>query len=160
MQSMKNVLIIGGIITLLIAGGIWWLSVRQPPSESVALDDAEVIATSGLHWHPQLRIYVNGEPRVIPPNIGVGIQHASMPTYDPAMRMMAIHTHEADGTIHFEFPGRVTREDTRLGNFFTIWGKDLMEFGSRVTMTVNGVENGELGAYEMKDGDVIELRYE
>jgi len=76
------------------------------------------------------------------------------------MRMNAIHTHEPDGTIHFEFPARVTREDTKLENFFTILGMDMMSFVSSVTTTVNGEETAELGEYEMKDGDKIELRYE
>tara|TARA_B100000745_G_scaffold126015_1_gene82109 strand:- start:3700 stop:3861 length:162 start_codon:yes stop_codon:yes gene_type:complete len=49
--------------------------------------------------------------------------------------------------------------NTKLKNFFVIWGKDMMSFGENVTMTVNGKENMELGEYEMKDGDIIELRY-
>ena len=83
-----------------------------------------------------------------------------MPTFDQNMRMTAMHTHESDGTIHLEFPGLVKRNDTTLGNFFRIWGKDFMSFGSSVTMMVNGKANTELDSYEMKDGDKIELRYE
>jgi len=104
---------------------------------------------------------VNDEKQDIPADIGIGTQYASMPTFDQSMRMTAMHTHEGDGTIHLEFSGRVTREDTTLGNFFQIWGKDMMsDFGTLTTMTVNGKENTELGEYEMKDGDKIELYYE
>ena len=83
-----------------------------------------------------------------------------MPTFDSAMRMTAMPTHEDMPIIHMEFSKRVSKEDTRLGNFFKIWGKGFMEFGSTVTMSVNGTQNTELENYEMKDGDKIELRYE
>lgn len=150
---MKNFVISIVVIILLLIGATWW-------SKSLQSKDPNVISRSGLHWHPELTILVNGVKQEIPANIGIGVQNASKPIYDPSMRMTAMHTHEPDGTIHLEFPGRVMREDTKLGNFFSIWGKGMMEFGSSVTMTVNGVENTELGNYEMKDNDKIELRYE
>lgn len=151
---MKNILIIGGIAILLLVGGVWW-------SNSLQSSDPETISTRGVHWHPRIEIYVQGEKQEIPANIGIGIQYASTPTFDQNMRMTAMHTHEPDGTIHLEFPVRVTREDTKLKNFFAIWGKDMMkDFGTLAEMTVNGEENAELGEYEMKDGDKIELRYE
>jgi hypothetical protein len=150
---MKNIFVIGGLAVLLLIGGVWW-------SNSLQESDPDTISTRGVHWHPQVEIYIKGEKQEIPANIGIGPQYASMPTFDTSMRMTAMHTHEPDGTIHLEFPARVTREDTTLGNFFAIWGKGLMSFGSSVTMTVNGEENTELEDYEMKDGDKIELRYE
>jgi len=150
---MKNIFIIGGLTILLFIGGVWW-------SKSLQSSDLNVISTQGVHWHPQLTMYVNGEKQNIPSDIGIGTQYASMPTFDSSMRMTAMHTHEPDGTIHLEFPGLVKRDDTTLGNFFRIWSKNFMEFGSSVTMTVNGKENTEYENYEMKDGDRIELRYE
>ena len=33
-------------------------------------------------------------------------------------------------------------------------------FGVLSSMTINGIENSELGNYQMKDGDKIVLRYE
>lgn len=151
---MKNIFIIGGIAILLLVGGVWW-------SNSIQSSDPDTISTRGVHWHPQIEIYVQGEKQEIPANIGIGMQYASTPTFDQNMRMTAMHTHEPDGTIHLEFPARVTREDTKLKNFFAIWGKDMMsDFGTLTKMTVNGEENAELGEYEMKDGDKIELQYE
>ena len=152
-NGVKNIFIIGGLATLLLIGGVWWLNSLQE-------SDPNIISTQGVHWHPQIEVYVKGEKQEIPANIGIGPQYASMPTFDVSMRMTAMHTHEPDGTIHLEFPARVTKEDTTLGNFFRIWGKDFMSFGSSVTMTVNGEENTKLENYEMKDGDKIELRYE
>jgi hypothetical protein len=149
----KKILIISGAAILLLVGSVWW-------SNSLQSNDPDVISTRGIHWHPQLTIYVNEEKQEIPANTGIGTQYASTPTYDMNMRMTAMHTHEPDGTIHLEFPARVTRDDTKLKNFFAIWGKDMMSFGSSVIMTVNGKEDTELGEYEMKDGDKIVLKYE
>ncbi|MEX2013746.1 MAG: hypothetical protein WD896_00125 [Parcubacteria group bacterium] len=151
---MKNLLIIIVIIAAL-AGGVYW-------SKSLQSNDPNILSTRGIHWHPILTIYVKGEKQIIPPNIGIGTQYASTPTYDSGMRMTAIHTHDDanEGVIHFEFSGVVRKEDTTLGQFFKIWGKDINSLGSNVKMTVNGQENTELGEYPMKDGDKIELRYE
>ena len=150
---MKTILIISVSVMLLLVGGLRW-------SKSLQESDPNIISTRGIHWHPHIEIYVKGEKQEIPTNIGIGTQYGSMPTFDASMRMTAMHTHEADGTIHFEFPAHVTREDTKLSNFFRIWGKDFISFGSSVTMTVHGKENTELQNYEMKDGDMIVLRYE
>ena len=150
---MKNIVIIIVAVALLLGGGVWW-------SQSLQASDPDVISRSGIHWHPTLTMYVKGVKQEIPANIGIGIQYTSMPTFDSSMAMTAMHTHESDGTIHLEFPGLVKRDDITLGNFFRIWGKDFMEFGSSVAMTVNGQPNTELAKYEMKDGDTIELRYE
>jgi len=150
---MKNTLIVGGIVLVLLVGGAWW-------SRSLSGGGSEVISANGLHWHPTLEIYVKGEKQNIPANIGIGPHYVSMPTFDSSMRMTAMHTHEPDGTIHLEFSGRVAKDDITLGNFFRIWGKDMRSFGTTMTMTVNGIENTEYENYPMRDGDVIELRYE
>ena len=152
---MKNVLIIFGIVAVLLGGSLWW-------SKNLQDKDLNIIARNGLHWHPILEIYVKGEKQIIPPDLGIGTQYASTPTYDPSMRMTAIHTHDDadDGIIHLEFSSTVRKEDVKLSNFFNIWGKDINSFGSNVSMMVNGEPNAELGDYEMKDGDKIELRYE
>ena len=74
-----------------------------------------------------------------------------------------IHTHSEDaaqGVLHLEFSGRVTKDDVKLGNFFKNWGKDMSEFGSAMTMTVNGKENTEFGSYAMADGDKIVMKFE
>lgn len=112
---------------------------------------SEVISTNGLHWHSALAIYVKGEQIEIPANIGLGAVH------NP------IHTHvedAPDGVIHLEFGGFVRKDNTKLGEFFKAWEKDITSFGSNMKMTVNGVENTEFENYFMQDGDKIELRYE
>jgi|SRR3989344_6120787 len=138
---MKNTLIIIGAAILLLLGGAWW-------SKSLQSKDPNLISAKGIHWHPELVIYVKGEKIEIPQNIGLGAVH------------QPVHTHEDLPLIHLEFPGMVKKGDITLGQFFKNWGKDIRSFGMNMKMTVNGQENTEYENYEMKDGDKIELRYE
>ena len=63
------------------------------------------------HYHPKLRIVIDGAEVPVPPNIGV----------DPATgAMSALHTHEDDGTVHIEADSE--DEAFTLGQFFTQWG--------------------------------------
>ncbi len=75
------------------------------------------------------------------------------------MRMTAIHTRDLDGTVHLEFPGRVTDDDLRLGNVFKIWARKLDAYGSKLNMTVNGTESEAGARYAIRDGDKIILSY-
>ncbi len=149
---MKTIIIVVGITAVLLIG-IVWLSSRGS-------NDSDVIAKGGIHWHPHLEIIVKGEKVEIPPNIGLGPTALGKPTYSARMGMTAMHTHEADGVIHLEFPGIVREEDLRLGNFFIIWGKDPASFGQLVSAKINGQENPDWMNHMMADGDTIELRYE
>ena len=133
-------------ILVLVVGLVWWAKSNQ--KEQVASDDSNILSMRGLHTHPELKIFVKGEQVEIPQNIGLGVTH------------QPIHTHDDVPIVHLEYPAKVTREDTRLGKFFTVWGKDFREFGQNVTMTVNGEPNAELMDYQMKDGDKIILKYE
>ena len=138
---MNKTLSIGGAIVFLLAGGVWW-------SKSLESNDPNIVATGGIHWHPQLEIYVKGEKQNIPQNIGLGAVH------------QPVHTHEDLPLLHLEFSGRVTKDDIRLGNFFRNWGKDMNEFGTNMKMAVNGKENMEFGDYVMRDKDQIELNFD
>lgn len=133
-------------ILVLVVGLIWWAKVNQ--TEQVTSSDSNIVSVKGLHTHPELKIFVKGEQIEIPQNIGLGAKHEPM------------HTHDDAPIVHLEYPAKVTKEDTRLGKFFAVWGKDFREFGQNVTMTVNGTPNTEYENYEMKDKDKIELRYE
>ena len=112
--------------------------------------DSEVVARNGLHWHPELTIYIKGEKQELPANIGIGAIH------------QPIHTHDDNdqGIVHMEFPGLVRQQDAMLGQFFKNWGKDLRSFGSNMKMTVNGAETTEYENYVMRDQDKIELRFD
>lgn len=115
------------------------------------------ISLTGVHWHITLTIRIHGRDEVIPASIGLGSTHAPM------------HTHDTDGVIHLERDGKVTTDDTRLKNFFTIWGKRFNRqciidscTGSNGTVQfrVNGHVNTAFEQYAMKDQDQIEIVYE
>ena len=151
---MKTILIIGAAAVLLLVGGSLW-------SRSIANSDPDVIASGGIHWHPQLSIYIKGVKQGIPANLGIGAQFASTNGYDPQMQMAAVHTHDDLPLIHLEFmSGPVHKEDVRLGQFFKIWGKDMRSLGTNMRMTVNGKTSTDYENYVMHDGDKIELNYD
>lgn len=151
--------VIGGIglLTLVIfAGGIFLMS-RQ---DGGSIPQEQVVTRNGLHWHPKLTILINGKKQEIPPNIGLGAVHQKIHTHDEDAK---------DGVVHMEMQGVVTKDDTKLGNFFRIWGKEFNKnsiLGNKngpagtVKMIVNGKENLEFENYLMKDKDVIEIKYE
>lgn len=138
---------VGALVALAIASII----VLPKPSAPVGSNDPDVVAVGGMHWHPQLAIYVKDEKLELPPDMGLGAVHKPM------------HTHAEDsgqGIVHLEFAGMVRQSDIMLGRFFEIWGKDIRSFGSNMKMTVNGTENTEYENYVMRDGDKIELRFD
>ncbi len=99
-----------------------------------------------LHWHPVLKILVDGEAEVIPANAGLeGSCHRPL------------HTHDSTGIIHIE--AQVTR-DYLLEEFMDgILGKPITRDGYEVKMTVDGKPSEELGKLAMKDGQKIVLEY-
>lgn len=121
-------------------------------------DVAARVAAAGLdlgpmgtaeHYHPQLRIVIDGADVPVTPNIGV----------DPTTgAMSALHTHEGDGTIHIEADS--VGEVFTLGQLFTQWGVALTpqqigglraEPGQQVQVTSNGTK---------VTGDPADLRLE
>ena len=102
-------------------------------------DVAARVANAGLdlgpmgmaeHYHPHLRIIINGNEVPVPANIGV----------DPATgAMSALHTHETDGTIHIE-------ADT-VGEVFTL-GQLFIQWGVKLTPT-------QIGGVEAQDGQKV-----
>lgn len=153
-RAVKRALKIGAAIA--IAGGsigsfVWYAASRPPVPEN------EIISQRGIHWHPELTITIKGQKQEIPANLGLGAIH------------QPIHTHDSTGVLHLEIQRLVRRDDTKLGRFFKIWGKEFnlnCIFDScngaegKMTIKVNGNENTEFENYEMKDKDKIEILYE
>lgn len=137
---MRNTfLVVGAAAVLLVGGSLWTREAQARPG---------IVSTNGLHWHPQLEIYVRGEKIEIPQNIGLGAVHRP------------VHTHEDPPIIHLEFGNIVREEDIMLGEFFESWGRDMRSFGENMRMTVNGVDNTEYERYLMRDKDIITLHYD
>jgi len=120
-------------------------------------EPSDIISRDGIHWHSDLAIYIKGVKQEVSANLGIGIVH------------QPIHTHDTTGTLHLEKSGLVRKNDTRLSEFFRIWGK---KFDSncifdtcqgsegKVKLLVNGKENNEFQNYLMRDGDKIEIKFE
>ncbi len=140
-----KILVVGAGIGLLA-----WYAVTLPP-----IPESNIISREGIHWHPELSIYIKGQSQEIPGSVG-----------SPSI----MHTHDATGMLHVHPANKlVLKDDITLGKFFTLWGKKFSStciFDScndsegKVKMTVNGVENLEFENYVMQDKDKIEIRYE
>jgi hypothetical protein len=89
-----------------------------PWSENTAqlAERLEILALPGLsetilHRHTRLEIFVNGDPVVVPANIGI----------DPVRQVFSpLHTHRTDGLIHTESDD--PNFTTDLGTVFDVWG--------------------------------------
>jgi hypothetical protein len=142
----------GVIIVGVLGGGAWFVQSQT----NVAPED--ILSRTGIHWHPTLSIFIHGEEQRISENIGIG-----------GLVHQPIHTHDRTGVLHLESMGLVRRQDTTLARFFEIWGRKftaecIFDFcngeGGTLRMTVNGEAYIAFDQYEMKDQDVIEIRYE
>jgi hypothetical protein len=127
------------------SGGSVELDGTSMPPWPAPTDVPARVASAGLdlgpmgtaeHYHPQLRIIIDGKDVSIPANIGV----------DPTTgAMSAVHTHETDGTIHIE--ADTAGETFTLGQLFTQWGVTLTptqiggvmaQDGQKLDVTSNG----------------------
>lgn len=155
----KKVLIFG--LGVLLIGVVYWMVRANGPDTSpqVAKDPLQMCVQHGsgtsMHIHSNIEIVIKGEKQHIPTNIGIPSPQCMRP----------IHTHDATGLIHFEFP---EKRDVPLGDFFRIWDKTfssacIFEFcngpDGNVKMTVNGEPNEEFEKYIMKDQDHIKITY-
>lgn len=111
---------------------------------------------STVHFHPQLKVFVDGKPVPVPADIGIDPREDSM-------QMAGLHSHDASGTIHVEgVPGAT------LGQFFTVWG---VPFSARqigphralgaksVRMWVNGRPSKAFGALKLADRQHIVISF-
>ena len=157
MSTEKKIIGLIGLATIaILVGGVFFLSKSENPS----VPESEIVERNGLHWHPKLTVTIKGQRQEIPANLGIGAVHQKMHTHDQDAK---------DGIIHMEIQGVVSKEDTKLGNFFRIWGKEFTSTkildktngpDGKVKMLVNGKENTDFENYLMKDSDKIEIKYE
>lgn len=139
-------------------------------NQSVVLNQNDILSQQSIHWHPELSITIKGEKQTIPSNIGMGMQFAGYPQYDPMMMMTNMHTHDVSGMIHWEvMEGPVKKDDVRLSQFFAVWGKKFTSScifdycnGSQgqLTLKVNGQDNQDFENYLVKDKDNIEIIFQ
>jgi len=90
------------------------LAVAGPPP----LEQCIPSENMAFHYHSKINATLNGEPFIVPTNIGL----------TPSC-VKPLHTHDTDGVIHIEFvkPVRFT-----LGNFIKLWGIDLNQYDFKI----------------------------
>lgn len=171
---MKKLFVATAVAVAIIATATGLLYNKKPKdnitSTQRAAASSDIVSKAGIHWHPQLTIYINGQKQEVPANIGIGKQYRNSKWYDPMMDMTDFHTHDNSGTLHWEvMDGPVTKDHVTLKAFFEVWGKTFTAnqiFDAKngpdgtVKMTVNGQPNTEFEDYQVKDKDKIEVRYE
>jgi hypothetical protein len=116
------------------------------------------------HIHAHLAVYANGQPRSLPPGIGIPGAILQQTQYGPVVGQGKcfywLHTHTADGVIHIESP---TRRIYALGNVFDEWRQPLTatQVGTlkgKVTAFVDGKPwTGNLRDIPLKPHTVIQL---
>ncbi|MBI4894700.1 MAG: hypothetical protein HY833_03120 [Candidatus Aenigmarchaeota archaeon] len=136
--------------------------------EMFVTDEPGSLETGGpIHWHPNLRIFIEDEEQEVPAGIGIIIGNV-IDTDVSGMKMSPMHTHSDDGVIHMEQTSPTNRT-LRLGYFFLVWGEGfnstcIFSFCNSddkvVKMTVNGEQNREFDGYIPQDKDEIVIRYE
>jgi hypothetical protein len=146
--------ILPAIFVVAVLGYVGYKVITAPTLSSEGL-----VSKSEVHWHARVNIKVRGEDVAIPANIGI-------PVGQPTAHPENMHTHAEDHVIHIEKLPPVYEKDLKLGNFFTVWGKqfnsqcvvdECAEEDGRVRMTVNGQDNTQFENYLLRDGDQIEI---
>jgi hypothetical protein len=109
-----------------------------------------------LHIHPKLNVIADGNPMIIPKNVGIDAslwKDHSLDRY--GMQGMApLHTHDASGTIHVESN---TNRPYTLGQFLDIWG-GLNFNGKTVKATVDGKPIADFRNIVLRDAEQINLQ--
>ena len=124
----------------------------------------ECVDHSGLgrHDHSMLAIYINGEQREIPTNLGINTEICNQ----EGGNMHTVHTHDSSGRLHIETAADV---DMPLGVFFDIWGVHFNETGifdyrvsntHELIMTIDGVTNNQFDDYLLVDGKEITIIFQ
>ncbi len=125
------------------------------PINGVSCDNSEHL---DYHHHVHLSVYINGQPAIVPQNIGINPN-------TPSPCIYWLHTHDTSGVVHIEAPAQRT---FTLGNFFDVWSQRFAQLGfpSQLSQTsgwqvyVNGqAYKGDFHTIPMDDHTLITLAY-
>ncbi len=140
-----SILVISGLVLILAALFIYPKLNKQENAYAGDLTCLSSNLPQIQHFHPKLRISVNGGEEVVPANAGLsGNCH------------LPLHTHAADNVIHVE--SQVVKDYT-LGQFLEVWGKSIQREGYDLTMSVDGKPSNELENLVFRDNQEIVLSY-
>jgi hypothetical protein len=130
------------------------LQARRTAAGVPTMGEAQTVGAA--HFHPFIKVYINGKQIPVPANIGVD------PSKSP-LAMAGLHTHDTSGTIHNE-----AGTQSRLGQFFAVWGVPFSNTrlgpyqatkSKKVEMWVDGKPSRAFGALQLKDGQQIVVSY-
>ncbi|WP_205855854.1 hypothetical protein [Phytoactinopolyspora endophytica] len=96
----------------------WSLPADPVPLAENAGLQVEPMEGTAAHFHAHLDVIVNGEPVVLPANLGI---------HPAGTAMSELHTHDERGVLHVEAPERGARYT--LGQVFAQWDVRLDEDG-------------------------------
>jgi 4-amino-4-deoxy-L-arabinose transferase-like glycosyltransferase len=106
-----------------------------------------------MHIHTKLNVSKDGQPLVVPANIGIDpLLHKdnSLDIYGP--QKSPLHTHTDTGTVHVE--SKIITNYT-LGEFLDVWGMDLGSKAIKATIDGRVVPNPR--GHVLSDGENIDL---
>lgn len=109
-----------------------------------------------MHIHPQLSVKVNGQPIIVPENIGIDKslwKDHSLDKYG-MQGMSPLHTHDSSGTIHVESS---IERDYRLKEFLDVWGGLDISNDKTVKVIVNGQPLPDWRNHILEDKEQISL---
>ncbi len=130
------------------------LQARRTAAGVPTMGEAQTVGAA--HFHPFIKVYVNGKQMPVPASIGID------PGKSP-LEMAGLHTHDSSGTIHNE-----AGTQARLGQFFAVWGVPFSSTrlgpyhatkSKKVEMWVDGKPSRAFGALQLKDGQQIVVSY-
>lgn len=133
-----------------------WPAATEGLPERVREAGFPAVGDESYHVHALLSVFVDGDPVLVPANIGIDVERRFM---------SPLHTHTPDGVLHFEAddPAPFT-----LGQVFTMWGVEFTperlgaytpDESGRVHVYANGTELDEPVDYQIEDGDNIVVAY-
>jgi hypothetical protein len=107
-----------------------------------------------MHIHPQITVSVNGQPIIVPENVGIDDtmwKDHSLDKYG-MQGMSPLHTHDNSGTLHVE---STVNRDYTLGEFVNVWGALDTSKGKILQVTVNGQPISDWKNHVLKDKEEI-----
>jgi hypothetical protein len=107
-----------------------------------------------MHIHPQITVSVNGQPTIVPENVGIDNtlwKDHSLDTYG-MQGMSPLHTHDNSGTLHVE---STVNRDYTLGEFVNVWSGLDTGNGKILKVTVNGQPISDWKNHILKDKEKI-----
>lgn len=142
MLKNKSILLIGGV-ALAVMGLFFWLS-SLDSKEGKNNDQVACLTSEIFHIHPELKVFVNGQPEIIPANLGI----------KPGCTR-ELHTHDTDGIIHVE---SAVDRGYKFSDFLRVWDRPVEREDYVLKMTVDGVETTDSN-FVLKDKQQIVLEY-